>query len=307
VKELDCPMPTPQLRRFLEGHGCDTSTCLQREDLLLLALEKELIRPDKKGKEKKQEEVKKEEGKSKQTDESEIPQQDFQKSKDRAPTTFKIRPDNLDFSCPVCTETLYQPITLPCGHTFCEYCLMLAASYKPFCPMCRSKLLPFSKLRVDFLLEHFLKKMDKDSYHQRALEVKQERQFSKWGKKKLIIGNTHQLIRRSQQSNPNKHKWSFFVQILDVTQNVPDKPKIPSSFYISRVELTLHPSFTPNKVTLSEDPFELTRIGWCEFPIYCTVVFSPTTRIAPMKITHLVTFKGNGKHRGWVINFKEYS
>jgi len=52
-----------------------------------------------------------------------------------------------DFSCPICWETLWQPVRTSCGHAFCEECLMkavLAQLGQPqadvSCPLCRHPL-----------------------------------------------------------------------------------------------------------------------------------------------------------------------
>ena len=53
-----------------------------------------------------------------------------------------------DLQCPICTELLFQPKTLPCGHTLCEGCKktmeeQVAGAMVP-CPMCRA---PYNKTK----------------------------------------------------------------------------------------------------------------------------------------------------------------
>ncbi|CAH3174493.1 unnamed protein product [Porites lobata] len=45
-----------------------------------------------------------------------------------------------NFSCPVCLEILENPISIPCGHTFCRDCLSSCenASGSSTCPVCRT-------------------------------------------------------------------------------------------------------------------------------------------------------------------------
>ena len=49
-----------------------------------------------------------------------------------------------DFTCAICAQMLVDPLTLHCGHSFCQLCLaaMWAAKHKPNpmtlqCPVCR--------------------------------------------------------------------------------------------------------------------------------------------------------------------------
>ncbi|KAI9208828.1 PUA-like domain-containing protein [Polychytrium aggregatum] len=47
---------------------------------------------------------------------------------------------DIDIECTLCFNTLYQPITTPCGHTWCRPCLLRAVEVKPSCPCCRQSL-----------------------------------------------------------------------------------------------------------------------------------------------------------------------
>lgn len=42
-----------------------------------------------------------------------------------------------DYNCPLCCKLLYEPVTTPCGHTFCRGCLMRVLDHGNRCPMCR--------------------------------------------------------------------------------------------------------------------------------------------------------------------------
>jgi len=46
--------------------------------------------------------------------------------------------DASDFECPLCMRLLWQPITTPCGHTFCRVCLDRTLDHNSVCPMCKS-------------------------------------------------------------------------------------------------------------------------------------------------------------------------
>lgn len=51
-----------------------------------------------------------------------------------------------DFECPVCLNTLYEPISKPCGHTSCKGCILKTAKINPKCPICRTNLPSISYL-----------------------------------------------------------------------------------------------------------------------------------------------------------------
>ena len=43
-----------------------------------------------------------------------------------------------EFECILCLKMLYQPVTAPCGHTFCRDCFLRAGDHSNKCPMCRT-------------------------------------------------------------------------------------------------------------------------------------------------------------------------
>ena len=40
---------------------------------------------------------------------------------------------------------LWQPVTTPCGHTYCRACLDRSLDHKPECPLCKSSIPGFQK------------------------------------------------------------------------------------------------------------------------------------------------------------------
>ena len=60
-------------------------------------------------------------------------------SKTETTTTATLSVDHLekDLECPVCFQLFYRPVTLGCGHTFCQVCLSRAVRHSPQCPLCR--------------------------------------------------------------------------------------------------------------------------------------------------------------------------
>lgn len=49
-----------------------------------------------------------------------------------------------DAECSLCMKLFFEPVTTPCGHSFCRHCFLRARDHNNKCPMCRT-LLPVSK------------------------------------------------------------------------------------------------------------------------------------------------------------------
>ena len=45
-----------------------------------------------------------------------------------------------EMDCQVCYAILYDPVTTPCGHTFCRFCLQRVIDHARYCPVCRREL-----------------------------------------------------------------------------------------------------------------------------------------------------------------------
>ncbi|KAM9721986.1 LOW QUALITY PROTEIN: LON peptidase N-terminal domain and RING finger protein 2 [Dama dama] len=45
-----------------------------------------------------------------------------------------------DFGCALCVRLLFEPVTMPCGHTFCLKCQELCLDHALHCPVCKEKL-----------------------------------------------------------------------------------------------------------------------------------------------------------------------
>ncbi|KAI5625620.1 hypothetical protein C0J50_14834, partial [Silurus asotus] len=69
-----------------------------------------------------------------------------------------------DFSCPVCLEILFDPATLPCGHTYCLQCIQkhwdkVLAKGQHSCPQCRQVFNPRPSLGRNNMLMEAMKKL----------------------------------------------------------------------------------------------------------------------------------------------------
>ncbi|CAL8357497.1 unnamed protein product [Merluccius merluccius] len=45
-----------------------------------------------------------------------------------------------DFECPLCIRLFYEPVTTPCGHTFCKNCVKRSLDHNLRCPLCKQPL-----------------------------------------------------------------------------------------------------------------------------------------------------------------------
>uniref|UniRef100_A0A672ZYT4 LON peptidase N-terminal domain and ring finger 3 n=1 Tax=Sphaeramia orbicularis TaxID=375764 RepID=A0A672ZYT4_9TELE len=48
--------------------------------------------------------------------------------------------DPADVECSLCMRLFYEPVTTPCGHTFCLQCLERCLDHNPKCPLCKEEL-----------------------------------------------------------------------------------------------------------------------------------------------------------------------
>uniref|UniRef100_A0A8D0L715 LON peptidase N-terminal domain and ring finger 2 n=1 Tax=Sphenodon punctatus TaxID=8508 RepID=A0A8D0L715_SPHPU len=69
-----------------------------------------------------------------------------------AKSALKAMPGSLvdasDFECSLCMRLFYEPVTTPCGHTFCLKCLERCLDHNPHCPLCKEKLSEFLASRT---------------------------------------------------------------------------------------------------------------------------------------------------------------
>ncbi|XP_048451591.1 LON peptidase N-terminal domain and ring finger 1, like [Rhincodon typus] len=74
-------------------------------------------------------------------------------------TLTKDLVDAADFECSLCMRLFLEPITTPCGHTFCKCCLERSLDHSPLCPLCKDSLKEYlenRKYAVTYLLEEVI-------------------------------------------------------------------------------------------------------------------------------------------------------
>uniref|UniRef100_A0A8C7G6F5 LON peptidase N-terminal domain and ring finger 1 n=2 Tax=Oncorhynchus kisutch TaxID=8019 RepID=A0A8C7G6F5_ONCKI len=68
--------------------------------------------------------------------------------------------DPNDLECSLCFRLFYEPVTAPCGHTFCKNCLERCLDHTPQCPLCKESLkeyLAARKYTVTSVLDRVIK------------------------------------------------------------------------------------------------------------------------------------------------------
>jgi len=87
--------------------------------------------------------------------------------------------DESEFECGLCLSLLVEPISIPCGHTYCQPCLVRALDVaKKECPTCRSPChIEAQQMPVNITLSNIIRKYFPEQYAKRkqwALEEKKD-------------------------------------------------------------------------------------------------------------------------------------
>eukprot|EP00095_Tigriopus_kingsejongensis_P003894 maker-scaffold296_size217904-snap-gene-0.12 protein:Tk03894 transcript:maker-scaffold296_size217904-snap-gene-0.12-mRNA-1 annotation:"lon peptidase n-terminal domain and ring finger protein 3-like" len=90
------------------------------------------------------------------------------RQKDRAiePTAVDVN----DYECSLCFRLLFEPVTTPCGHTFCRMCLDRSLDHNSACPMCKGNLSQYLAERresVDEFVDESIKRLLSQEYKER--------------------------------------------------------------------------------------------------------------------------------------------
>ncbi|XP_060106052.1 LON peptidase N-terminal domain and RING finger protein 3 isoform X2 [Heteronotia binoei] len=78
--------------------------------------------------------------------------------------------DSSDLECSLCMRLFYEPVTTPCGHTFCLKCLERCLDHNPKCPLCKeglSECLAMRKHCKNVLMEELIAKYLPDELTER--------------------------------------------------------------------------------------------------------------------------------------------
>ncbi|XP_039050871.1 LON peptidase N-terminal domain and RING finger protein 3-like [Hibiscus syriacus] len=76
-----------------------------------------------------------------------------------------------DFDCTLCLKLLYEPITTPCGHSFCRSCLFQTMDRSNKCPLCRTVLFISPRTcAISVTLNNIIQKNFPEEYDERRSE-----------------------------------------------------------------------------------------------------------------------------------------
>jgi len=87
--------------------------------------------------------------------------------------------DANDLECSLCMRLFYEPVTTPCGHTFCKSCLERCLDHTLQCPLCKDSLkeyLASRKYVVTHVLDKLIKQYLKREHEQRTKIHQEEKQ-----------------------------------------------------------------------------------------------------------------------------------
>lgn len=80
------------------------------------------------------------------------------------------RSDDLD--CTLCLKLLHQPLTTPCGHSFCRGCLLQALDHGNKCPICRTVIFVSPKTYpVSVTLNNLIQRNFPEEFEERKAEM----------------------------------------------------------------------------------------------------------------------------------------
>ncbi|OMO52837.1 Zinc finger, RING-type [Corchorus olitorius] len=76
-----------------------------------------------------------------------------------------------DFDCTLCLKLLYEPVTTPCGHSFCRSCLFQTMDRSNKCPLCRTVLFISPRAcAISVVLNNIIQKNFPEEYAERKSE-----------------------------------------------------------------------------------------------------------------------------------------
>ncbi|KAL4470866.1 hypothetical protein ABPG72_016412 [Tetrahymena utriculariae] len=71
--------------------------------------------------------------------------------------------------CIICQDIFYQPVTLPCGHSYCRPCIKESLLNKPLCPVCRNPMIGNpDNLSINFTLQNIIEHHHSELYQQKV-------------------------------------------------------------------------------------------------------------------------------------------
>ncbi|KAL6077208.1 LON peptidase N-terminal domain and RING finger protein 3, variant 2 [Balamuthia mandrillaris] len=111
---------------------------------------------------------------SDEADDELFPPSETKQKTNGASSSLQISADDLE--CSLCLKLFYEPVTTPCGHTFCRSCLFRALDYRAGCPLCRSPIHFAPDHAVSVTIQSLIEKYFPKQLQKRRAEMEAERQ-----------------------------------------------------------------------------------------------------------------------------------
>ncbi|KAM3129687.1 hypothetical protein pb186bvf_018200 [Paramecium bursaria] len=194
-----------------------------------------------------------------------------------------------DHNCSICLQLFFNPVQLNCKHIFCFECL--AGVDKRICPNCRQE---FNMNEIQYM-EQYEKKLSElfpDVMKQRTEQQEKEQNLKFF----LIYGNEHVNF-------DDLHHWTVFVKLSHSTQLNKQFIEEPDEI-IEQVTFTLIPTYPFPKITITEPPFSIKRVGFEPFKIKIQIQFKTQYMKSSKEIEFLLNFDVANSQKMESIMFK---
>eukprot|EP00210_Caulerpa_lentillifera_P008558 g8163.t1 len=76
-----------------------------------------------------------------------------------------------DFECTLCLKLFHQPVTTPCGHSFCSACLQRSLDHSNKCPICRKVIHVGRTLPISVTLNNLVSQLFTEEVKERESEL----------------------------------------------------------------------------------------------------------------------------------------
>ena len=128
-----------------------------------------------------------------------------------------------EVECSICFSQFIKPVTLGCGHSFCQLCIFkYLLAYPKKCALCRSSIdACYQDLQVNFILDGISRKFNPTNYSKlRALndrEIRATRIYEKLAQKFLDTENYRPSMRERVRLFLHHLKWYYTRMRVIVT------------------------------------------------------------------------------------------
>lgn len=115
-----------------------------------------------------------------------------------------------EFTCIICQELFIEATTLPCSHSFCDYCLKSWLRKKKTCPICRTDIKGTSvrSIVLDSAVEKIVDTMDQETKTRRrtVIEERKNKNIPVIGSDCTIHAYHKQFVQNTHFNNKEKNE-----------------------------------------------------------------------------------------------------